>query len=74
VRRGGRREVVDAVERLRLERRLLHELLPHSPLQPHTRHRWFAEVTPRSCTHVRLNIYPDGGVARLRLFGRAVSE
>jgi len=21
-------------------------------------------------THVRLNIFPDGGVARLRLFGR----
>ena len=23
----------------------------------------------RSCTHVRLNIYPDGGVSRLRVWG-----
>ena len=25
---------------------------------------------PGEATHVRLNIYPDGGVARLRIFGR----
>src|SRR5262249_24375183 len=25
-------------------------------------------------THVRFNIYPDGGVSRLRLFGRSVRE
>jgi allantoicase len=47
------------------------ELLARSPLEPHTRH-WFedtlADVGP--VTHVRLNIFPDGGVARLRLFGR----
>jgi allantoicase len=50
------------------------ELVPHTPLHPHTRHRFGNEVTPRNCTHVRLNIYPDGGVARLRLYGRAVAE
>jgi allantoicase len=27
-----------------------------------------------AATHVRLNIYPDGGVARLRLIGRAVAK
>ncbi|HET7385055.1 MAG TPA: allantoicase [Nocardioidaceae bacterium] len=27
-------------------------------------------VDPRRCTHVRLSIYPDGGVARLRVHGR----
>ena len=34
-----------------------------------------AGSAPRAkpATHVRLNIYPDGGVARLRLFGRAES-
>ena len=52
--------------------RAWRELVPNTPLQPHTRHRFFSEVTPRNCTHVRLNIYPDGGVARLRLFGRVV--
>jgi allantoicase len=45
------------------------EIVPKSKLQPHSRHRFAASpVTP--ATHVRLNIYPDGGVARLRLLGR----
>jgi allantoicase len=48
------------------------ELVPHTPLQPHARHRFSSEVTPRNATHVRLNIYPDGGVARLRLLGRVI--
>ena len=44
-------------------------LLGETPLQPHTRHRFteLAERTP--ATHVRLNIYPDGGSARMRAFG-----
>ncbi|MEO7456638.1 MAG: allantoicase [Gemmatimonadaceae bacterium] len=45
------------------------ELVPQSTLQPHARHRWETKGAPRA-THVRLNIYPDGGVARLRLLGR----
>jgi allantoicase len=28
----------------------------------------------RRCTHLRFNIYPDGGVARLRVFGEAVPD
>jgi allantoicase len=45
------------------------EIVPNAALQPHARHRFVANpVTP--ATHVRLNIYPDGGVARLRLLGR----
>ena len=48
------------------------ELVPNTALQPHARHRFSDEVTPRNCTHVRLNIFPDGGVARLRLFGRVI--
>jgi allantoicase len=42
-------------------------LLAETPLQPHARHAW--DVTTPPATHVRLNIYPDGGVARLRVFG-----
>jgi allantoicase len=49
------------------------ELVPPTPLQPHARHRFSSEVVPQSATHVRLNIYPDGGVARLRLFGRVTT-
>jgi allantoicase len=47
------------------------EALPRTPLQPHTRHVFEATVRAPA-THARLNIYPDGGVARLRLVGRAV--
>jgi allantoicase len=46
-------------------------LVPETPLEPHARHR-FDDRSPSAATHVRLNIYPDGGVARLRVFGRVV--
>ncbi|APR83438.1 Allantoicase [Minicystis rosea] len=46
------------------------EILPRTKLQPHTRHFYDDELLDRGpYTHVRLNIYPDGGVSRLRLFG-----
>jgi allantoicase len=47
------------------------ELLGRTPLQPDARHLFETElaVVP-GVTHVRFNIYPDGGVARLRVFGR----
>ncbi len=45
-------------------------ILGRTPLQPHTRHVFERELaSSQPCTHVRLNIHPDGGVARLRLFG-----
>ncbi|WP_432827614.1 allantoicase [Dactylosporangium sp. CA-092794] len=44
------------------------DLLPRTPLQPDTRHR-FRLDSPQAATHVRLDIYPDGGMARLRLWG-----
>src|SRR5262249_23875803 len=42
-------------------------LLAETPLQPHARHAW--DVAADAATHVRLHIYPDGGVARLRVLG-----
>jgi allantoicase len=47
-------------------------LVKESPLEAHQQHRW-DKLSPKAATHVRLNIYPDGGVARLRLFGRVAS-
>src|SRR5437763_8596136 len=44
------------------------ELLPKTRLQPDTRHR-FALADGPEVTEARLDIYPDGGLARLRLFG-----
>ena len=46
------------------------ELVPRRPLQPHARHIFDVRAGAPPATHVRLNIYPDGGVARLRLIGR----
>jgi allantoicase len=47
------------------------ELLPMSKLQGHTRHSFADHLNDLgSVTHVRLNIFPDGGVSRLRVFGR----
>jgi allantoicase len=43
-------------------------LLPRTRLQPDTRHR-FLLADPAAATEVRLDIYPDGGMARLRLWG-----
>ena len=47
------------------------ELLPTSKLQAHAVHSFADEVADiGNISHVRFNIYPDGGVSRLRLFGR----
>jgi allantoicase len=46
------------------------ELLARMPLQPHARHTIEDDVHAiGTVTHVRFNIFPDGGVGRLRLFG-----
>ncbi|HJU64562.1 MAG TPA: allantoicase, partial [Gemmatimonadaceae bacterium] len=45
------------------------ELLPRTRLQPHARHQFGELESLDAVTHVRFNIFPDGGIARLRLFG-----
>jgi allantoicase len=44
-------------------------LLPRTELQPHTRHRFDRLANAKPATHARLSIFPDGGIARLRLYG-----
>ncbi len=47
------------------------ELLPQTKLSAHREHVFTSEIQSHDrISHVRLNIYPDGGVSRLRLFGR----
>jgi allantoicase len=49
-----------------------HEVLAETPLRPDAVHHFEKEVIPAPpATHARLNIFPDGGIARLRLFGAA---
>jgi allantoicase len=47
------------------------EILAPVKLKPDAVHQYQAELSNRGpFTHVRLNIYPDGGVSRLRVYGR----
>ena len=65
-------EVCDAPEaEIEAGRTPWRELLPKTALQPDALHRFEAELAGiGEATHARLNIFPDGGVARLRLFSR----
>jgi len=50
-------------------------LLPQNKLNAHKEHFYITEIKHLSCiTHIRLNIFPDGGVSRLRLFGKKSSK
>lgn len=64
-------EVGSATDDTDLEKIAWQELLPNTKLQAHTRRIFAGEL--KNCgivTHARFNIYPDGGVSRLRLYGR----
>jgi allantoicase len=43
------------------------------PLIPDNVHEFRVDSRAQAATHVRLRIHPDGGVARLRVFGRVAS-
>ena len=46
-----------------------------SPLHPHRRHLFDAELRRTGpVTHLRLSVFPDGGVARLRAYGHLTPE
>ncbi len=47
------------------------ELLPRTRLQPDTRHR-FLVPGQRPATHVRVDVFPDGGLGRVRVHGEIV--
>jgi allantoicase len=48
-------------------------LLPRTRLLPDTSHRFRVEP-PAACDLVRLDVFPDGGVARLRLHGSLTAD
>jgi allantoicase len=52
------------------------ELLPKSPLRGDSKNTFAIEGAPSrtAFSHLRLNIFPDGGVARLRVYGQAVPD
>jgi allantoicase len=49
------------------------EILPKTPLQPGSQN--ISEIEDRNIyTHLRLHIYPDGGVARLKVYGEVFKD
>ena len=59
-----------SVEKLQDPEFVWKPVLPRTKLQAHTRH-FFDEVADAGAvSHLRFNIFPDGGVSRLRVFGR----
>jgi allantoicase len=49
------------------------QLVPPSPLRGDA-HNIFPVADPRRFTHIRLSIFPDGGVARLRVLGHVIPD
>uniref|UniRef100_UPI00398E9331 allantoicase n=1 Tax=Pristiophorus japonicus TaxID=55135 RepID=UPI00398E9331 len=63
-------EEVEAIRELKSESWI--ELVPMTILQPgyvDTCHNYFPAQQLKRWTHIRLNMYPDGGIARLRVYG-----
>jgi len=48
-------------------------LVERSPAAGDARN-WYPVAAPQHCTHVRLSIYPDGGVARCRVHGQPLPD
>jgi allantoicase len=51
------------------------EVLPRTKLQAHTRHFFIEELAEHGpFTHMRVNVFPDGGISRLRVWGLATAK
>lgn len=50
-----------------------HSILPNSILGP-SQHHLFEVAEGETFTHIRLNIFPDGGVARFRVYGEVHTQ
>lgn len=48
------------------------EVLGKRECGPTKRHGWSVTISTRPVTHVRLLMFPDGGIARFRLYGQAL--
>jgi allantoicase len=58
-----------------LERAAWQELLSRTKLHPHRRHFFSRDLHDVGvATHLRLNIFPDGGISRLRVYGTLAKD
>ncbi|KAF8757022.1 Allantoicase [Rhizoctonia solani] len=60
---------VDAREKPQADDARWEEILPKVDLGPSSRHLFRIPQTKEAYTHVKLNMYPDGGIARFRVYG-----
>ncbi len=51
-----------------------HSVLEQTPIQPNMENLIHLSAASNRATHLRLHIFPDGGVSRLRVFGVVVPE
>ena len=66
----GCHKTIGAVDSLTASAVHWKELLPQVKLEADRQHLFEKELKDIGpCTHVRLNIFPDGGVSRLRAYG-----
>jgi allantoicase len=58
-----------------LDRASWVELIPATKLKPHHRHFFTTDLRASGpVSHVRLNIFPDGGISRLRVHGTVATD
>jgi allantoicase len=62
-----------SAEEMAGEKTVWREVLPQSELRGDTQTA-FAIADPFRCSHLRFNIFPDGGVARLRVHGEVLPD
>jgi allantoicase len=62
----------DSAEKLQEESFAWKSVLARTRLQAHTRHFFDDLVDAGAVSHVRFNIFPDGGVSRLRVYGELI--
>jgi allantoicase len=70
---GGKHPFKNEKGRLNAENARWTEIIPETQLKGNTQNLFPVE-SPLRFTHLRLRIYPDGGVARLRVHGEALPD
>ncbi|KAI9505163.1 allantoicase-like protein [Coemansia spiralis] len=61
-------------EEIRAGKAQFEEILPKVNMNPGSHHYFVYEAPTKVYTHLRLNNYPDGGIARLRVYGQVVPQ
>ncbi|KAJ2307227.1 Allantoicase [Coemansia sp. RSA 2705] len=61
-------------EEVRAGKAQFSEILPKVDMNPGSHHYFVYEAPTAAYTHLRVNNYPDGGIARLRVYGQVVPQ